>query len=76
MEIIALWLIFSILVWIYASKRGRDGFLAFVLAIFLSPVVAFVLYAVLGESKKARGKRIYEEERLRAEARSNFARVN
>lgn len=67
MEFILIWLIFSPLVGVYAHKRGRSGILAFLVAVILSPLLAFLIYAILGETRKAKENRILEEERLRAE---------
>lgn len=47
MEIIALWLIFTILVALYARSKGRSGFIAFIVSLLLSPLIGFLIYAVL-----------------------------
>jgi len=41
MEIIIGWIILSIVVAVYASKKGRSGFLYFLLSILLSPLIGF-----------------------------------
>lgn len=72
MEIVIFWAIASVLVAVYASRRGRSGLLAFIFAVLLSPLLAFILYVALGESRKGRETRIIEEERIRAEARKRL----
>lgn len=54
-----------------AKKRGRSQFGWFVFSIFLSPILAMVFLALLGESEEGRHQRIKEEERIRAMYRSN-----
>lgn len=72
MEIVFLWIAFAVLVGVFASKRGRSGIVAFLLAILFSPLLIFVLYLVLGESARGRERRIIEEERIRANARERL----
>jgi len=43
MAIFLLWILFSALVAAYASKKGRSGAGFFFLALFLSPVIAFIV---------------------------------
>lgn len=47
MEIFIFWLLFSIVVGIAASSRGRSGFLWFLLAAIISPLLAIILVLVL-----------------------------
>lgn len=72
MEIALLWLVLSVAVGVFASRNGRIGFLAFFWSILLSPLVGFIIYAAMGENQQAKVDRIYEEERIRAEARRRF----
>lgn len=52
MEIFFFWLLFSIIVGVIASSRGRSGFGWFLLAMLISPVLA-LLVVVLTPSLKA-----------------------
>lgn len=47
MEIFLGWFIFSIIVGVAASHRGRSGFGWFILATFISPILALILVLVL-----------------------------
>lgn len=47
MEIVLGWFIFSIIVGVAASHRGRSGLGWFILATFISPVLALILVLVL-----------------------------
>lgn len=51
MEIVLFWFIFSIVIGIVASHRGRTGFGWFLLAILLSPVLMFILLVCLPSLK-------------------------
>ena len=51
MEILFFWLIFAILVGAYAGSKGRSGFGYFLLAVILSPLIAFLIVAIAGENK-------------------------
>lgn len=73
MEFVLIWVIFSPLVAVYARRNGRSGVLAFLLAIILSPLLAFLIYALRGESRKAKTRRLVDEERIRAEARKSLS---
>lgn len=48
MEIFLFWLVFSIIVAVIASSRGRSGFGWFLLSIFLSPLLTAILVLALG----------------------------
>lgn len=57
MEIFLVWVVFAVIVAIAASGRGRSGFGWFLLAVFISPLLAFILLLVLpkvGEAGLAR----------------------
>ena len=75
MEILILWIIFTILVVGYAGRRGRSRFIAFVLSLLLSPIIGLLIYAVLGESRRGLERRILKEERLRMDARRSLAGI-
>ena len=47
MEIFLGWLIFSIIIGVGASGRGRNGFGWFVLAVAISPILALILLVLL-----------------------------
>lgn len=50
------WLIFSALVATYAAmKKNRNWFLAFVFALVISPVVAFIAYLVTDKAEDGDG---------------------
>ena len=51
MEIAIIWLVFSIAVWAFASRRGRSGFLWFILSLFISPLMALLLLLFLRDIK-------------------------
>lgn len=69
MEVVFLWVALSVAVSIYASRRGRIGFIAFLWSLIFSPVIVFLIYAAMGQSASHRKAQIIEEERIRAEAR-------
>ena len=48
MEIAVLWLIFAILVGVFAQKRGRSGVGYFLLSIIISPLIGFLIALVAG----------------------------
>lgn len=47
MEIVLFWLLFSIVVGVAASSRGRSGFGWFLLSVIISPVLALILVLVM-----------------------------
>jgi hypothetical protein len=50
------WLAFSVIVGVFASqRRNRSGFGWFVLALFISPVLAFLLCAAMQANAKSNG---------------------
>ena len=47
------WIMFSILVGIYANKyKGKSGLLFFILSIFLSPLIAFIIALLISTNNK------------------------
>lgn len=72
MEFVLIWIALAAGVGVFASRNGRVGFIAFLWSILLSPLIGFIIYAAMGENEKSKVDRIYEEERIRAEARSKF----
>ena len=51
-----LWLAFSVIVGVFASqRRNRSGFGWFVLALLISPVLAFLLCVAMKENDKPAG---------------------
>ena len=57
MEYAFFWIVFAILVGIFASmRRARNGFGWFLLAMLISPLLAFLLCAALGPSPRSRRK--------------------
>lgn len=53
MEIFLFWFLFSVLCGMMASKAGRSGFGYFLLAMIISPLLCFLLLAVLGKTSPA-----------------------
>lgn len=51
MEILILWLIFSIVAGLIADKKGRSGFGFFFLSIVLSPLVGIIVALVVREDR-------------------------
>jgi uncharacterized membrane protein YiaA len=47
------WLLLAILIGVWAANRGRSGFGYFVLALLLSPLIGFIIVAVIGPSRDA-----------------------
>lgn len=56
--ILLTWLILSICCGMYASKLKRSGFCWFLISLILSPLIAFILLVVMGESSEAKEKRV------------------
>jgi len=52
-EIFFFWLIFAVVVGVVASSRGRSGFGWFLLAMVVSPLLAFIVVAFLPSLKNA-----------------------
>jgi hypothetical protein len=50
-EIVFFWVIFAILVAVYAEKKGRSGVGFFFLAVLLSPLIAFIIVLIAGENR-------------------------
>lgn len=46
MEIFLVWIIFSVLVGVYASSKGHHGPRYFLVSILLSPLIGFIIAAV------------------------------
>ena len=44
---IVIWLVLAILVGVYANGKGRSGIVFFLLAIVLSPLIAFIIALVV-----------------------------
>lgn len=53
MEFAIFWLIFAIICGIFAAQRGRSGFGYFLLSMIISPLLCFLLIAVLGPKHPA-----------------------
>lgn len=52
MELILFWFIFSVVVGVIASARGRSGFGYFLLSLIISPLIAVILVALLPSLKR------------------------
>lgn len=53
-----------------ANRRGRSGTLWFLFSLIISPFLAMLFLALLGETDEKRKRRIIEEEELRARYRN------
>src|SRR5690625_5047882 len=53
MSIVALWLLFSLIVALIASRKGRNGFVWFLVSAVLSPLLALILVLIAGSSPSA-----------------------
>ena len=51
MELFLFWLIFAIIVGVWAGSWGRSGFGFFILAVILSPVVTGIILLIAGKKK-------------------------
>lgn len=56
MDLFLFWFLFSVVVGIAASSRGRSGFGWFVLAMLISPLLAVILVAVMPPLASAPGE--------------------
>lgn len=45
------WLIFAILVAVYANGKGKSGFLYFILSVILSPLIGFLIAVISGDNE-------------------------
>ncbi|MCS7485661.1 hypothetical protein UA24_04015 [Marinomonas sp. BSi20414] len=52
MFVVVLWIVFSILVGLLASSKGRSGFLFFFLALILSPVIGLIIALVMPKNNE------------------------
>lgn len=52
MEFAFFWFAFSVLVAVMAAKAGRSALGYFVLSLFISPLLCFLLLAILGKVKE------------------------
>lgn len=50
--VIVMWLVFAILVGVYASSKGRSGFGFFLIAIILSPLIGLIIALVVAPNNK------------------------
>ena len=60
MEIALLWIIFSILVAAFANSRGLSGFLYFFIALLLSPIIGFIIAAIVKPNTEELDKKAIE----------------
>jgi len=52
MEYLFVWFFFAVICGVYASGKGRSGFGYFVLACIISPLLCFLLLAVMGSANE------------------------
>ena len=56
----------------YAKNRGRSFWLFFIIAIFLNPVIGFIIAALAGESNRYREERIRREVQIRMDEEQRY----
>jgi hypothetical protein len=83
MELFFFWLIFAVLVGVFASKRGRSGFGYFILSVVLSPLIGFLIALVAGKKDHVieqksplvgQSQHAYDAARVSYRAEQNVAR--
>lgn len=52
MEITILWLFFSVIVGVVASKKGRSGIGYFMLSAIISPLIGIIIVLVVGDNRQ------------------------
>ena len=69
MEIIIIffWVVFCILVASYANSKGRSGLAYFLLAVILSPLIAFIILAAAGDSNEKVKREFVELQKISEE---------
>lgn len=50
MEFFGLWLLFSVAIGFWATKKGRNWFMWTLLAVFVSPLIAAIFLAIAGDN--------------------------
>ena len=76
MEILIGWLIGCFLVAMLASRNDREPVGAFMLALFLSPVLVGIAFLVMGKSEEARMLEIRKDEEYRFLIRQQMAEAD
>lgn len=70
--VLAIYLAICACVGKYAKNRGRSFWLFFIIAIFLNPVIGFIIAALAGESNRYREERIRREVQIRMEEEQRY----
>ena len=78
-ELFFFWVLFSICVCMFAKSRHRSAFGWFILSLFISPLIALILIAVLGEGgteiqkldRQIAQEKLYEERKRHLEERAS-----
>lgn len=65
------YIILCIIITVYADKNGRNGFLAFLVSLILSPAIGLLIYILAGKSTKIRVREIIQDEKIRVAIRTN-----
>lgn len=52
------WIIFSVLIIVFAGSKGRSGCGWFILSLIISPLLAFIILACLGDTDEKRAENI------------------
>lgn len=71
MDILIFLIIFSALVGWWANNLGRNGWLWFVVAVFISPLITAVILLFIGRDSEAKAKQ--ESDNIEAEAQKQAA---
>lgn len=66
--VLTIYILFSIVASNMATKRGRNAFAWFLLALFISPFLSYLILFLLGETEEAQRQRIIRDELWRKEA--------
>ena len=78
-ELFFFWVLFSICVCMLAKSRHRSAIGWFILSLFISPLIALILIAVLGEGgteiqkldRQIAAEKLYEDRKRHLEERAN-----
>lgn len=82
MELVLFWLLFSIIVGVAASSRGRSGFGWFLLSMIISPILSLILVLVLpriaetGVLRSSSGEAISEKTHVRCPECKELIRID
>lgn len=69
---IFLYIYLAILVGNYANKNGHNGILYFLISILATPLIGYIVVALLGETNECREERIRRETAIRIEEEMKY----